>query len=123
MLLSDADNYTFLENGTALIFQGNYYNVSFYNDTGNSSGPVICLSPPPPTQPFRPLPLPSILTVICLAIIASMALLITYSLFRKLRTLPGKVIMNLAAAFLAGDVSALILSVVLVEVWFLILVA
>ena len=119
-LLSDADNYTLLENGTALMFQGNYYNVSFYSYTGNSSGPVICLSPPLNAQSSLLLAA-LLLTVVCLSIIASIALLITYSLFRKLRTLPGKVIMNLAAAFLAGDVSVLILIVQLSEAWYLIL--
>jgi len=120
-LLSDADNYTLLENGTALMFQGNYYNVTFYGYAGNSSGPVICLSPPPNTQPSLLLAA-LLLTVVCLSIIASITLLITYSLFRKLRTLPGKVIMNLAASFLAGDVGALILLVLLSEAWFQILV-
>ena len=120
-LLSDADNFTLLENGTTLMFQGNYYNVTFYGYAGNSSGQVICVSPPPKTQSSLPL-VALLLTVVCLAIIASIALLITYSLFRKLRTLPGKVIMNLAAVFLAGDVGGLIILVVLNEAWFQILV-
>ena len=124
VLLSDADNYTLLENGTALTFQGDYYNVSFYESSSNSSGPVICMDTPanyPFPSPFI-LALHLILTVVSLSIIASITLLITYSLFRKLRTLPGKVIMNMAASFLAGDVSALILFVLLSEAWYLILV-
>ena len=124
VLLSDADNYTLLENGTALTFQGDYYNVSFYESSSNSSGPVICMDTPdndPSSSPLI-LALHLILTVVSLSIIASIALLITYSLFRKLRTLPGKVIMNLMASFLAGDVGALILFVLLSEAWYLILV-
>ena len=124
VLLSDADNYTLLENGTALMFQGDHYNVSFYESSSNSSGPVICMDTPanyPFPSPFI-LALHLILTVVSLSIIASITLLITYSLFRKLRTLPGKVIMNMAASFLAGDVSALILFVLLSEAWYLILV-
>ena len=104
VLLSDADNYTLLENGTTVMFQGNYYNVSFYESSSNSSGPVICMDAPDQDLSSSPLILALLLTVVSLAIIASISLLITYSLFRKLRTLPGKVIMNLAAAFLVGDV-------------------
>ena len=124
VLLSDADNYTLLENGTVLTFQGDYYNVSFYESSSNSSRPVICMDTPanyPFPSPFI-LALHLILTVVSLSIIASITLLITYSLFRKLRTLPGKVIMNMAASFLVGDVSALILFVLLSEAWYLILV-
>ena len=36
-----------------------------------------------------------------LLIVSCVTLLVTYSLFKELRTLPGQVIMNLAAAFLA----------------------
>ena len=122
VLLSDADNYTLLENGTALTFQGDYYNVSFYESSSNSSGPVICMDTPDNDPSSSPLILALHLTVVSLSIIASIALLITYSLFRKLRTLPGKVIMNLMASFLAGDVGALILFVLLSEAWFQILV-
>ena len=122
VLLSDADNYTLLENGTTVMFQGNYYNVSFYESSSNSSGPVICMDAPDQDLSSSPLILALLLTVVSLAIIASISLLITYSLFRKLRTLPGKVIMNLAAAFLAGDVGFVFVTFVLSEAWFQILV-
>ena len=122
VLLSDADNYTLLENGTALMFEGNYYNVSFYESSSNSSGPVICMDTPDNDPSSSPLFLALHLTVVSLSIISSIALLITYSLFRKLRTLPGKVIMNLAASFLAGDVSYVLMLVLLSEAWFQILV-
>ena len=39
------------------------------------------------------------------SIIGCVLLLVTYSLFRELRTLPGKLLMNLAAAILASDVT------------------
>ena len=39
-----------------------------------------------------------------LSIIASTLILITYSIFKELRTLPSKLLMNLAAAFLISDV-------------------
>ena len=43
----------------------------------------------------------STVTLCLLSIISCVVLLVTYSLFKELRTLPGQVIMNLAAAFLA----------------------
>ena len=46
----------------------------------------------------------TIYVVSSLSIIASIIMLLTYSLFKKLRTLPGLVVMNLALAFLLGDI-------------------
>ena len=103
LLLFDTDNYTLVENGTALWIQGYYFNVSFYD---NFSRPVICayVINPSPLTDFSSAVLITAVSITSLSILASMALLITYTLFRTLRTFPSKVIMNLAAAFLAGDV-------------------
>ena len=38
-----------------------------------------------------------------ISILGSIAILLTYSLFKELRTLPSMILMNLAAAFLVGD--------------------
>ena len=78
--------------------------VLYYDEEGR---PVICTTVPDLTP--DPLPFSLALFIIIyittsLAILGSVALLVTYTLFKKLRTLPGQVIMNLAAAFLAGDI-------------------
>ena len=87
------------------------FRVLYQDDEGRA---VICTTVPPevtatplvivaPDVPFS-LPLFVIIYIsTSLSIIGSVALLVTYSLFKQLRTLPGQVIMNLAAAFLAGD--------------------
>ena len=100
-LLFDTDNYTLVDNGTALWIQGDYFNVSFYD---NLSRPVICRDCHLPLVVSETVILITGMCITSLSILASMALLITYTLFRTLRTFPSKVIMNLAAAFLAGDV-------------------
>ena len=90
-------------NNTILIvqtpYQGNKAFLILYFDDGR---PVICASPP--SSAFFSLPLFIIIYITTsLSIIGSVALLVTYSLFKQLRTLPGQIIMNLAAAFLVGD--------------------
>ena len=76
------------------------FRVLFYDE----GRPVICATPPPGAGRLFSLPLFVIIYITTsLSIIGSVALLVTYSLFKQLRTLPGQVIMNLAAAFLAGD--------------------
>ena len=89
------------------------FRVLYHDDEGQA---VICTTVPPeatatpppsvtaaPDVPFS-LPLFVIIYIsTSLSIIGSVALLVTYTLFKQLRTLPGQVIMNLAAAFLAGD--------------------
>ena len=103
-VLIDTDNYTLVDNDTALLFQGDYFNVSFYD---NFSRPVICrdLS----VVSVNVILITAAISITSLSILASMALLITYSLFRTLRTFPSKVIMNLAAAFIAGDVCYMVI--------------
>ena len=77
--------------------------VLYYDEEGR---PVICATVPDLTEdrPFSLALFIIIYITTSLAILGSVALLVTYTLFKKLRTLPGKVIMNLAAAFLAGDI-------------------
>ena len=76
------------------------FRILYYDKDGR---PVICALPPSDARRFS-LPLFIIIYITTsLSIIGSVALLVTYSLFKQLRTLPGQVIMNLAAAFLAGD--------------------
>ena len=74
--------------------------ILYFDEEGR---PVICADPP--LDALFSLPLFVIIYITTsLSIIGSVALLVTYSLFKQLRTLPGQVIMNLAAAFLAGDI-------------------
>ena len=46
-----------------------------------------------------------------ISIVGSIAILLTYTIFKQLRTLPSKILMNLAAAFLAGDLVILLYDV------------
>ena len=46
-----------------------------------------------------------------ISIVGSIAILLTYTIFKELRTLPSKIIMNLATAFLAGDLTILLYDV------------
>ena len=81
-------------------------NVKYFEEgeNGTMGRPVICETPPDePVEPDRLL-LSAIYITTSLAIIASLIALITYILLKKLRTLPGLVIMNLFVAFIAGDV-------------------
>ena len=104
------------ENSTALwIYGGNgepfCFNVLFYNDYD----PVICAYV---TMNGNITILGAPLTHVVIAliitsfsVIASLVLLVTYTLFSSLRTLPSKVIMNLAVAFLAGDIIVISMAV------------
>ena len=47
-----------------------------------------------------------------LSIIASILILITYSIFKELRTLPSKLLMNVAVAFLFGDVFLIVSGII-----------
>ena len=71
----------------------------------NGTRPVICATPPttPPEVDDTPL-LITVYITSSLAIIFSVIALVTYLLFKPLRTLPGLVIMNLFLAFLLGDI-------------------
>ena len=55
-------------------------------------------------QSVYPISYPIVAFVCCsLSILASIYLLITYTLFKDLRTLPGYLLMSLSLAFLIGD--------------------
>ena len=114
LVLHDSDNYTLDDNHLAQWIQGDYYfNGLLY---GNFSRPVMCAYPPEFSLTSRDLAiLITAMSITSISILASMALLITYSLFRTLRTFPSKVIMNLAAALIAGDVSYIITSSLLLS--------
>lgn len=82
------------------------FNVKYFEEGENGSmgRPVICETPPEEAVEPDLLLLSAIYITTSLAIIASLIALITYILLKKLRTLPGLVIMNLFVAFIAGDV-------------------
>jgi len=96
--LEEGDNYTLLVDGTVAAVGTLHYNVSYYD---NLSRPVICREKEATTEPLSTVLFAVLAIAIMLSIIGSVSLLVTYSLFKELRTLPGQVIMNLAAAFLA----------------------
>ena len=104
--LTDADNFTLIDNETVL-FNGNTFNIIFYDKSGNFSRPVICI-PMPVESTFPLLVFILIRVVVSLSIIASIVLLLTFSLFRTLKTLPGQIVMNLAVSFLFGDIAFLV---------------
>ena len=70
--------------------------------------PIVCLYLTPNnatnvvSTPLRPAIIA--LTLTSLSVIASVILLITHFIFPSLQTLPSKVVMNLATAFLLGDI-------------------
>ena len=72
--------------------------------------PIICAYVNGTTEEFAFAVGPSIvaLTITSVAVISSLLLLVTYSLFKKLRALPGQVIMNLAVAFLMSDIAIMV---------------
>ena len=81
------------------------HDVLFYNDTDN---PVVCLYLTIELE--APEILAPVLTIIfsSLSIIASALVLVTHLIFPALRTLPSKLVMNLALAFLVGDVCVIV---------------
>ena len=123
LVLLDIENYTYIDaNMTRLRVQGVDvdFDVVFYI----LGLPVVCayIIGNAVSIPFLKGVYVTTLVVTSLAIVSSVALLVTYSLFKQLRTLPGQVIMNLAAAFLLGDISVLVrTSLESNERWFFIL--
>ena len=55
------------------------------------------------------------LVITSLSVLSSTFMLLTYTLFKKLRTLPGQTVMNLAAAFFASDVMVIVLTSVVLS--------
>ena len=109
--LETSDPYFYLTNDSVIVY-GFFFNVSFYD---NFSRPVICAyivysgAGGAAILQANDSVVITILVVTVLSIVHSAALLVTYTLFSELRTLPGQVIMNLAASFLAGDIGVIIL--------------
>ena len=106
-------NYTFYDLQVLSGSEPFFYVVYFEEDENGERGrPVICQNPPGQivVNSTDGLTLNdhvifvTIYVVSSLSIIASIIMLLTYSLFKKLRTLPGLVVMNLALAFLLGDI-------------------
>ena len=123
LVLLDVENYTYIDaNMTRLRVQG--VDVDFDVLFCIGGLPVVCayIIGNTVSVPFLKGVYITTLVVTSLAIVSSVALLVTYSLFKQLRTLPGQVIMNLATAFLVGDISVLVrTSLDSKERWFFIL--
>ena len=112
--LEVSDNYTYANfTNDTVIVQGYLFNIYYYD---NLSRPVICayiINTSPVDLGFvlqaRVGTIVTILVVTSVSIIHSAALLVTYTLFKEMRTLPGQVIMNLVTAFLVGDLIVVVL--------------
>ena len=102
--------YTNFSNDTVIV-QGYRFDIFYYD---NLSRPVICayVTYPSPMDPLLQASVGIVVTILVVtsvSIIHSAALLVTYTLFKEMRTLPGQVIMNLATAFLVGDLIVVVL--------------
>ena len=76
--------------------------ILFFDSENGTERPVICATPPPDnvdTALIVVVYITSSLSIICCVIA-----LVTYLLFKPLRTLPGLVLMNLFLAFLLGEI-------------------
>ena len=108
LALNDSD---YTEQGSgSLEYSGTVYDIIFVDFLGR---PVICEATDLESLTFSKLRVIFALFISFLSIIGSVIILVTYSLFKELRTLPGQVIMNLAAAFLVED--SLTVVIVLVQ--------
>ena len=105
------------EDNDTLIYEGVLYKIIKHDSQGR---PIICTNftrfgtvPENKTRQMFP-PAFIVLTYITssLSILGSIAILITYSIFKELRSLPSKILMNLACAFLAGDILILLYNIV-----------
>ena len=91
------------------------HDVLFYLEDDH---PVVCLYLTGEAEVEVTVPLVPAITTLVLAsisVLASLLLLITHIIFPSLRTLPSKVVMNLAVAFLAGDLTVIIQTAVVLE--------
>ena len=96
LALNDSD---YTEQGSGrLEYSGTVYEIILVDSLGR---PVICEAVAIIFPTISELFMTSAIIFSFLSIISCVVLLVTYSLFKELRTLPGQVIMNLAAAFLA----------------------
>ena len=105
------------ENNDTLTYEGEVYKIITHDSQGR---PIICTNftrsgivPMNETREMPPLVF-IVLTYITssLSIIGSIAILLTYSIFKELRSLPSKILMNLASAFLAGDLLILLYNII-----------
>ena len=104
LALNDSD---YTEQGSGrLEYSGTVYDILFVDSLGR---PVICEALTILFPTISEWLLASTVMLCSLSIICCVVLLVTYSLFKELRTLPGQVIMNLAAAFLAAIVLLIII--------------
>ena len=105
-IVLDEDEFTLIDNRT-LKFRGDVYEIFDYND----SLPIICSNYSQNGTFLQNVtvfyysypPASSILTYVgcSLSVIGCVVVLLTYSLFKELRSLPGQILMNLAFAILA----------------------
>ena len=106
LIVLHESEFELLANDTLLFGNGTFEIVGH-----NGSSPIICSNftqngtlPQNMTVFYYSYPLAfSVLTYVCcsLSIVGCAAVLLTYSLFKKLRTLPGQILMNLASTILA----------------------
>ena len=105
LLFNPPENATADPRPVILIYESSTCHDVLYFEGQN---PVVCLYIIPNnatvvvSTPLRPAIVA--LTLTCLSVIASAILLITHFIFPSLQTLPSKVVMNLATAFLLGDI-------------------
>ena len=106
LIVLQESEFELLDNDT-LLFHNDTFEIMGYND----SSPIICSNftqngtvPQHLTMfDYSYPPILSILTYVCcsLSVVGCVVVLLTYSLFRELRTLPGQILMNLASTILA----------------------
>ena len=104
----NSSEYQTTNNSCTLLYRGKEVDIITHDELDR---PVICTNftregmvEENGTRIETPLPF-IIITYITtsISIVGSIAILLTYTIFKQLRTLPSKILMNLAAAFLAGD--------------------
>ena len=105
----NVSDYEDLGNGS-ISHNGEVIQVEYYDSSGR---PLICLSPNGSTEVNITIAYPAgyialSYTAYSLSILGSGLILLTYSLFKKLRSIPGKALMNLAAAILLTDLLLLL---------------
>ena len=112
----NSSEYQTTNNSCTLLYRGNEVDIITHDELDR---PVICTNftregvvEENGTRIETPLPF-IIITYITtsISIVGSIAILLTYTIFKQLRTLPSKILMNLAAAFLAGDLIILLYGV------------
>lgn len=85
---------------------------SAVNNSSNIYLPVICAYEANDTIIYQVTitfaPIVVTLTITSISILFSVFMILTYSLFKKLRTLPGQTVLNLAVAFLASDMMIIV---------------